>query len=290
MSLSEEVVFPVRADELELLIGQAHGFVAAKLVQPFRTVSVRIVSQKEIGDALLEMVTEVKEMSFAERKTPAMVKSLIDTGEGFLTKSFVQMISSKILGLYKQSYIEDGPGELLLVGENIENVATALDLPLREFFLWVLVHETMHVAQFNSKDSYLRDFIKEKVIEITKGKNGQKEALKEVGLAMTWIEGSADAMMDQEGLIDKKIIEKMRQKIEAKRDRISWSSLLLQILTKKTKQYREGRRFTEIVAKEYGMQPMSLIINDPTWLPMEEEIRSPSLWVQRFEKSNNQGT
>jgi len=101
---------------------------------------------------------------------------------------------------------------------------------------------------------------------------------------MTWIEGSADAMMDQKGLIDEKLLEKMRQKIEARRNKVSWSSILLQLLTKKTSQYREGGRFCKAVSEKYGMSPMSLIIKNPEWLPTAEEIKAPSLWVQRFEE------
>ena len=61
-------------------------------------------------------------------------------------------LGTRVLGQYDIALLsaEAKPGRLLFVEENIRATATALDVPLDDFRIWIALHETTHAFEFEA--------------------------------------------------------------------------------------------------------------------------------------------
>jgi uncharacterized protein (DUF2342 family) len=255
-----------------------HGFIAGLTGAEFSDVVVEIADRPMIAKTLQTMAESVEEL--ADDKT-----SVFDPFKNKGVKIITNLFSKKILGLYSPAYLNKDRNKLLLVEENIVNVSNQLGFDQEKFFRWVLTHEMFHVAQFNHNDSLLEKELRQRIEDVVKSKD--KEKIQEIQAIMTWVEGSADFFMDQEGLLNKEDIQFMRKMVDQRRNKFNFANLLMKLLGNKTGQYLNGKRFADQVSKELGIRAVALPVLKPKLLPTSLEIHSPTEWVDRVHQENS---
>ena len=145
------------------------------------------------------------------------------------------------------------PGRLLLVAPNIAEVERRLDVPTRDFRLWVCLHEQTHRVQFTAVP-WLRDHLESELAafaDVTDldpnavaarlragadtpsaaAKGGsivellqtpeQRVVLDRLQAIMTLLEGHADQVMDAVGPVVVPSVKTIRERFERRRDGIS---------------------------------------------------------------------
>jgi uncharacterized protein (DUF2342 family) len=255
-----------------------HGFIAGLTGIQFDDVLVEIVDQATIAETLQVMTESVEELGGQEA-------SIFDPIKNKGVRVITNMFSKKILGLYSPAYLNKDQNKLLLVEANIINVSNQLGFEQEKFFRWVLTHEMFHVAQFNYNDRALEENLQSKIKEVVATKD--KEKVKEIQAIMTWVEGSADFFMDQEGLLSKEDIDFMREKVDQRRNQFNFANLLMKLLGNKAGQYLTGKKFADQVAQEINPRAVALPVLNPNLLPTSAEIHSPTEWVERAAKESS---
>lgn len=249
---------------MEAITERVRGFIEAQTGVPLCVPPVREVSRKEIQ-------TELREMSrdLLERQTgwSMVLRPLEERILGFL--------SSRIMGLYTQRYSGGHESEILLHTDRIRGLAPEIGLQEEEALLWVLSHEMFHAAQLDPALP-LRENLQGRVRRFLQ----EREGLRDLQAAFSWIEGSADWVMDRPGLLPLHKIQSARSELQARRQNISWASLLLRLLGNKQAQYAQGRLFVEAGMLAGGPGTLLLPVFDPEMLPRFGE--DPDVWAKRI--------
>lgn len=88
-------------------------------------------------------------------------------GAGVQTGVVLAFLASRVLGQY-DPFADNGEGKLLLVAPNVVTAQQALQVPGRDFRLWVCLHESTHRLQFTAVD-WLRDYFADEVERLIGG-------------------------------------------------------------------------------------------------------------------------
>lgn len=227
-------------------------------------------------------------------------------------------LSGKVLGQYE---VFTDPGEerrLLLVAPTIVSVQRALDVPARDFQLWVCLHEETHRVQFSAVDwlaGYLTDQVGEFLdasdmdfieslrrifavfttgVAAVRGKPAslveaiqspaQKAVFDRLTALMSLLEGHADVVMDEVGPQVVPSVGLIRERFTARRAHPKPGEALMRRaigMDAKLRQYSEGAAFVRAVIDERGMQGFNAIWTGPEMLPKREEITEPARWLAR---------
>lgn len=206
------------------------------------------------------------------------------------------------------------------VGPNILALEKKYGFPPREFRLWIALHECTHRAQFTAVpwlrpyflslvnemlDSVdpdpkrLLEAVKSAVDQRRKGesllKDGglagliaspqQKATMAKIGGLMSLLEGHGDITMDRAGagLIPSQ--ERFSRVLSERRQSASGINRVFQRLIgleAKLAQYEEGERFVRAVEASGGRELFDRVWERPEHLPALDEIRQPSLWIDRM--------
>jgi coenzyme F420 biosynthesis associated uncharacterized protein len=210
-------------------------------------------------------------------------------------------------------------GRLTLVAPNIVSVERALDVPSRDFRLWVCLHEVTHRTQFAAAPwlhdhvrSLLRDYLTATdldpaaIISRLRGALGslrdvvrghsdlsllelvqtpeQRAVLDKVTGLMSLLEGHADVVMDAVGPEVVPTVASIRERFEGRRRSGNPVERMLRRLfgiEMKMKQYAEGARFVRAVVDQVGMTGLNRVWEAPDLLPDAGEIRDPARWLAR---------
>jgi coenzyme F420 biosynthesis associated uncharacterized protein len=89
---------------------------------------------------------------------------------GVQTGVVLAFLASRVLGQY-DPFGGDGTGRLLLVAPNVVTAQQALDVPGRDFRMWVCLHESTHRLQFTAV-SWLKDYFADEVERLVGGLAG----------------------------------------------------------------------------------------------------------------------
>ncbi|MGW5876280.1 zinc-dependent metalloprotease [Nocardiopsis terrae] len=210
-------------------------------------------------------------------------------------------------------------GRLTLVAPNIVSAERELDVDSRDFRLWVCLHEETHRMQFTATP-WLRAHVQELMQELllstemdasdlidrlrqageavadaVRGGEGnlitafqspeQKALMDRVTAVMSLAEGHGDYVMDAVGPEVVPSVETIRKRFQKRRqtlnpiDRIMRQLLGMDL---KMKQYEEGAAFVRQVVAQVGMAEFNKVWTSPETLPTLEEIRNPSMWIERI--------
>jgi coenzyme F420 biosynthesis associated uncharacterized protein len=229
-------------------------------------------------------------------------------------------LSSKVLGQYEvfgtgSSVTDPGPGRLLLVAPNISAVERRLDVPPRDFRLWVCLHEQTHRVQFTAVP-WLRGHLEGELAafaEVTdldpnalaarlraavgsvRRREGasimellqtpdQRVVLDRLQALMTLLEGHADQVMDAVGPTVVPSVKAIRERFERRRD---GGSPLDRVIRKllgldmKMQQYRQGGAFVRSVVSRVGVNGFNTVWESPQTLPTRTELAAPEAWLTR---------
>jgi coenzyme F420 biosynthesis associated uncharacterized protein len=214
-------------------------------------------------------------------------------------------------------------GELLLVYPNVIAVERELRLSPSDFRMWVCLHEVTHRVQFTanpwladhmssalriltsdgSEDltavvSRLAEFVKQRrqgtahaddagILGFMKlfQTPAQREALDQLLVLGTLLEGHADYVMDAVGPAVVPSVDLIRRRFDKRRQRRQppIQRLLRALLgfEAKMNQYTRGKAFVEQVVNQVGIERFNAVWSAPDTLPRPVEIGNPQQWIDR---------
>lgn len=229
-------------------------------------------------------------------------------------------VSGKVLGQYEALVAPTSSPRLLLVAPNILKVADELDLDLRDFSLWVCLHEETHRVQFTAVP-WLSDYFAAEVktivagtspsagevlsrsrqllgavLRVVRGQDGisgvlkvmqspeQRKAFDRITALMTLLEGHADVVMDEVGPGVVPSVATIRQRFNQRRSSPSMKDALIRRaigMDEKLQQYSRGAGFVRAVIDDVGMAGFNQVFAQPAYLPTLAEIDEPATWIAR---------
>ncbi|HZE38833.1 MAG TPA: zinc-dependent metalloprotease [Stackebrandtia sp.] len=226
-------------------------------------------------------------------------------------------LSSKVLGQYE--VFGEANGQLLLVAPNIVEVERELRVDPADFGMWVCLHEATHAAQFgvpwlrghfmSEIDAFasaapgsglgLMDRARRGVEFLADALRGadngssivdlvtspeQRAIVERLTALMTLLEGHADYVMDAVGPQVVSDVATLRERFDARRATANPAQKVLRRLLGmdlKLQQYIQGKKFTEAVVDEVGVERFNLVWSAPEALPTSDEISHPERWIDR---------
>lgn len=227
-------------------------------------------------------------------------------------------LSGKVLGQY-EVFIDPGqPRRLLLVAPTIVSVQRQLDVPERDFQLWVCLHEETHRLQFGAVPwladyllaqvqafmdvsdvglgELLRRFISVVRIggDVARGRDvnmvealqspAQRVIFDRLTALMSLLEGHADVVMDEVGPGTVPSVELIRKRFTARRTQPKPAEAFMRKaigMDAKLRQYSQGAAFVRAVIAERGMTGFNRVWSSAEALPTREEIEQPAQWLAR---------
>jgi coenzyme F420 biosynthesis associated uncharacterized protein len=246
---------------------------------------------------------------------------LLAGSAGVQTGVVLAFLASRVLGQYDPFGGPEGRGRLLLVAPNVVTAQQALDVPGRDFRMWVCLHESTHRLQFTAV-SWLKDYFADEVERLVQGLTGDDDGLSDllgrlpdalrearrsradgiVALGQllrspqqravfdrllalsTLLEGHADYVMDAVGPGVVPAVETIRARFTERRKGGGLLDRIFRALLgvdAKIRQYAQGAAFTREVVDKVGMAGFNAVWTSPNTLPTRAEIADPGTWVRR---------
>ncbi|OBH95542.1 zinc-dependent metalloprotease [Mycobacterium sp. E2733] len=239
---------------------------------------------------------------------------------GAQTGAVLAFVSSGILGQY-DPFAAAKEGCLLLVYPNVIAVERQLRVDPSDFRLWVCLHEVTHRVQFTANPwlsehmsralalltrdagddvaqvaSRLAEYVRTRgnadgsssgIIGLVRAVQSepQREALDQLLVLGTLLEGHADHVMDAVGPMVVPSVTTIRRRFDERRNRKQppLQRLLRALLglDEKLNQYTRGKAFVDHVVGKVGMQRFNAIWTGPETLPLPAEIEEPQRWIDR---------
>jgi coenzyme F420 biosynthesis associated uncharacterized protein len=240
---------------------------------------------------------------------------------GAQTGAVLAFVASGILGQYDP--FNDG-GCLLLVYPNVIAVERQLRLEPSDFRLWVCLHEVTHRVQFTA-NPWLSGYMSQalgvltqessddvtrvvgRLADFARGRGNsspddphsqgilgllravqsepQREALDQLLVLATLLEGHADHVMDAVGPVVVPSVATIRSRFDERRHRKQppLQRLLRALLgiDAKLSQYTRGKAFVDHVVDRVGMERFNAVWTGPATLPRPVEIEYPQRWIDR---------
>lgn len=218
-----------------------------------------------------------------------------------------------------------GAGCLLLVYPNVIAVERQLRIEPSDFRLWVCLHEVTHRVQFTANPwlpgymsqalalltrdtgddlgqvlSRLADYARNRgnpasqadanstgILGLVRAVQSepQRQALDQLLVLGTLLEGHADHVMDAVGPMAVPSVATIRRRFDERRHRKQppLQRLLRALLglDAKLSQYTRGKAFVDQVVGRVGMARFNAIWTGPETLPLPVEIEEPQRWIDR---------
>lgn len=241
---------------------------------------------------------------------------------GAQTGAVLAYVSSGILGQY-DPFAAAKAGCLLLVYPNVLAVERQLRIEPTDFRLWVCLHEVTHRVQFTA-NPWLPDYMSQALGLLTRDAGDdvgevvsrladyarnrgnaasdansagilglvravqsepQRQALDQLLVLGTLLEGHADHVMDAVGPMAVPSVATIRRRFDERRHRKQppLQRLLRALLglDAKLSQYTRGKAFVDHVVGQAGMARFNTIWTGPETLPLPIEIEEPQRWIDR---------
>ncbi|HTX94490.1 MAG TPA: zinc-dependent metalloprotease [Mycobacterium sp.] len=241
---------------------------------------------------------------------------------GAQTGAVLAFVSSGILGQY-DPFAAAKEGCLLLVYPNVIAVERQLRVEPADFRLWVCLHEVTHRVQFTANRwiseymsralglltrdvgedvgqlaSRLADYVRNRgngaagesssgIVGLVRAVQSepQRQALDQLLVLGTLLEGHADHVMDAVGPMVVPSVATIRRRFDERRHRKQppLQRLLRALLglDAKLSQYTRGKAFVDQVVGRVGMERFNAIWTGPETLPLPMEIEEPQRWIDR---------
>jgi coenzyme F420 biosynthesis associated uncharacterized protein len=240
---------------------------------------------------------------------------------GAQTGAVLAFVATGILGQYDPF---NDNGTLLLVYPNVISVERQLRLDPSDFRLWVCLHEVTHRVQFTA-NPWLSGYMSQalgvlttdgsdditqvlsRLAELVRGRGDssrsdpnsagilgllravqsepQREALDQLLVLGTLLEGHADHVMDAVGPVVVPSVATIRARFDERRNRKQppLQRLLRGLLgiDAKLSQYTRGKAFVDHVVERVGMARFNTVWTSKETLPRPIEIEYPQQWIAR---------
>jgi coenzyme F420 biosynthesis associated uncharacterized protein len=231
-------------------------------------------------------------------------------------------MSGRVLGQYDVSLLGgDTDPRLLFVGPNLASAVRDLEVDPESFGRWISAHELTHVFQFQGvpwlrehMSGLLREYVQTLEVRIQKGSAGglpslpdparlveafrqgglaalvqnpeQRALMDKVQSAMSVIEGYSEHVMDAIAAEFIPDHEQLRAAMDRRRRSRSAPERIIERLLGfdvKLRQYEQGKRFADAVARHAGIEGLNRVWSSPEALPSADELRHPEAWLRRTE-------
>lgn len=240
-------------------------------------------------------------------------------------------LARRVLGQYDLALLGREPlegGKLYYVEPNIRQIEATLGLPRNDFRMWLALHETTHVFQFEGVPwvaGYFNGLLTEYLGTVqhdaqllTSGLSGVRAVLgrtrdRDAGTSwveavmsrdqraifarlqalMCMIEGYSNHVMNAVGRELLPTYDTISRRFEQRKTRKSPVDELFARLTGlrlKMEQYRLGEEFIAAVVLERGHDVARRVWEGPGFLPDMEEIRDHRRWLNRIDAMSGPGT
>ncbi len=241
---------------------------------------------------------------------------------GAQTGAVLAFVSAGILGQY-DPFAAAKEGCLLLVYPNVIAVERQLRVEPSDFRLWVCLHEVTHRVQFTANPwlsehmsralalltrdagedvaqvaSRLAEYVRNRgsgeadgsasgIVGLVRAVQSepQRQALDQLLVLGTLLEGHADHVMDAVGPMVVPSVTTIRRRFDERRNRKQppLQRLLRALLglDAKLSQYTRGKAFVDHVVGRVGMERFNAIWTGPETLPVPADIEEPQRWIDR---------
>lgn len=336
LNVSESATHPVRdrahrQAQYQRLVEQSEPlierYMGARLAQPISRVYVFdrrewIESNFQAFKQLLEPVEEI----YREVEMPGALGALLGVANreivGAQMGLLVGYLARRVLGQYDLSLLSPDPqvrGALYFVEPNIAHTQSLLGVNDEEFRLWIALHETSHVFEFEAFpwvrthfQELLREFLGQVSNQLSsfadlaqlvqrvqrgraEGKHWieimltpeQQRVFDQLQALMSLVEGYSNHIMNVIGrdlLPSFDTIEHRVQSRQLNRPMIEEIFNRVTGMDLKMAQYREGEQFVNAVVAQRGVAFVNLVWARPANLPNMDEIRNPQRWIARIER------
>lgn len=230
-------------------------------------------------------------------------------------------LARRVLGQYDLSLLSPDPavrGALYYIEPNIARVQTQLGLSDHDFRLWIALHETTHVFEFEAYP-WVRDHFNGLVYQyfdqlddqmalfgsgigrlLTRiGQNWgsnqhwielmltpeQRAIFDQLQALMSLVEGYSNHIMNAIGRQLLPSFSLIEQRMEQRqRSRSLFDQVFFRVtgLDLKLAQYQQGEQFVNTVVAQHGIAFAARVWEQPENLPTMAEIRSPQQWIARM--------
>lgn len=234
-------------------------------------------------------------------------------------------LGKRVLGQYDLSLLSPDPavrGALYYVEPNIARVQTRLGLDDEEFRLWIALHETTHVFEFeaypwvrdhfngllqcyfdqlNDQLSNLRGSLGQTLTRIAQNMGTgrhwiemvltpeQRQLFEQLQALMSLVEGYSNHIMNAVGkeiLPSFDLIEKRMAERQKSKTLIEQIFYRLTGMDLKMAQYQQGEAFVNAVVNARGIAFAARVWDRAENLPTLQEIRQPEQWIARIEQAS----
>jgi coenzyme F420 biosynthesis associated uncharacterized protein len=231
-------------------------------------------------------------------------------------------MSGRVLGQYDVSLLGgDTDPRLLFVTPNLAHAVRDLEVDADAFGRWICAHELTHVFQFQGvpwlrehMSGLLRRYVETLEVRIQKGSAGglpslpdpaslveafregglaalvqnpeQRALMEEVQATMSVIEGYSEHVMDAIAAEFIPDHEQLRTAMDKRRNSRSAPQRIIERLLGfdvKLRQYEQGKRFSDAVVGQAGIEGLNRVWSSPDALPSADELRHPRRWLRRTE-------
>lgn len=252
--------------------------------------------------------------SSANRKVVSLEIGLL---LGYLARRVLGQYDIALLGREQMS-----GGRLFYVEPNIRHLETTLKLPGDDFRMWLALHETTHVFEFEGFpwvrpyfNSMLREYfgyLKDDAALLGTGLKNLRifvERARSTESASTWlehlmspeqralfdrmqtmmsvIEGYSNHVMNAVGRTLLPTFERIHRTFQQRQSNRSQAEILFAKVTgldMKLEQYRAGERFIDAIAAERGHDFAVRVWTSPETLPTSIELKHPHQWIARIDR------
>ena len=242
--------------------------------------------------------------------------------------ALIGYLSQRVLGQYEMPLLDPhGEPRLLLVVPNLVETAKRLDADRDDLLRWVTLHELTHAIQFGGVP-WLRPLMADSVKQLLEAlelrlqkpsptrmpsardlqglvqsaRRGelamfavgrkQRPLIERLQTTMAVVEGHAEHVMDAVGEQVVPNLAQLRAGLERKRSTRSTPLRVLERLIGlelKLRQYRDGKRFCDMVVARGGVSALDRVWESQRMLPSADELAHPDRWVARTTRSAKRG-
>jgi coenzyme F420 biosynthesis associated uncharacterized protein len=337
LNVSESAAHPVRdraarQAQYQRLVEQSEPlierYMGAPLAQPITRVYVfdrrewieaNFMAFKQLLEPVEEIYRDVEMPGALGMLLGAANREIIGAQMGLL----VGYLARRVLGQYDLSLLSPDPqvrGALYFVEPNIAHTQSLLGANDEEFRLWIALHETSHVFEFEAFpwvrthfQELLRQFlgqvsdqlgsftdIAQLVQRVQRGRAqgqhwiemmltpDQKQVFDQLQALMSLVEGYSNHIMNVIGRELLPSFDLIEQRVHARQlNRPIIEEIFNRVtgMDLKLAQYRQGEQFVNAVVAQRGVAFVNLVWARPENLPTMEEIRSPQRWIARIDQS-----
>ncbi len=278
-------------------------------------------------DAFRDMLAPFEELARADAKQSAASQLMAGVNRKVVSLEvgiLLGYLSRRVLGQYDIALLgreQIGGGKLYYVEPNIRHIESTLGLPADDFRMWLALHETTHVFEFEAFPwvrpyfngmleeyfGYLKEDaallgqgLKNLKVFVERARSGdagsswiehlmneqQRELFNKMQTMMSVIEGYSNHVMNAVGRDLLNDYEPISRKFEHRQANRSQAELFFSKLTGldvKMEQYRLGEQFIDAVVALRGHDFAVRVWSGPEFLPTPEELRNAELWVHRVD-------